>query len=173
MYQGGEYAVPDGTSTVKIGMGDFSVECKLTASKKVEATPTPSEPDNANATTLESGEYYMKIGDRWVYPDNGYNYWLTLSDKKPDKPFKITLVGEDEKKGPEYTIEYWDRYVVCSNMCASDLQLHADTNKLTYRINTYKKSGFSTIRIYNNQSYLVKGTGSGVFAEVKRVPLPT
>ncbi len=172
MYQGGEYAVPDGTSTVKIGMGDFSVECKLTASKKVEATPTPSEPDNANATTLESGEYYMKIGDRWVYPDNGYNYWLTLSDKKPDKPFKITLVGEDEKKGPEYTIEYWDRYVVCSNMCASDLQLHADTNKLTYRINTYKKSGFSTIRIYNNQSYLVKGTGSGVFAEVKKGSAP-
>lgn len=174
MYPGGEYAVPSEASTVKLSMGDFSVECKLTAPKKDASTSTPSksESPNANATVIESGNYYMKIGDRWVYPDNGYNYWLTLSDKKPDKPFKVTLVGEDKDRGPEYTIEYWDRYVVCSNACATDLQLHADTNKLTYRINTYKVSGFSTIRVYDNQSYLVKGTGSGVFAEVSKGSAP-
>ncbi len=174
MYQGGEYVIPSGTSTVKIGMGDFTVERKLTAPKKDEATPSPTETKdaNANATVIESGEYYMKVGDRWVYPDNGYNYWLILSDKKPDKPFKVTLIGEDKERGPEYTIEYWDRYVVCSNSCATDLQLHADVNKLTYRINTYPKSGFSTIRIYTSQSYLVKGTGSGVFAEVSKGSAP-
>lgn len=174
MYQGGEYVIPSGTSTVKLSMGDFSVERSLTAPKKDEATPSPSETKdaNANATAIESGEYYMKVGDRWVYPDNGYDYWLILSDKKPDKPFKVTLVGEDKDKGPEYTIEYWDRYVVCSNMCPTDLQLHADVNKLTYRINTYKKSGFSTIRVYKSQSYLIKGTGSGVFAEVSKGSAP-
>ena len=172
MYQGGEYVVPSGTSTVKISMGDFSVERKLTAPKKDESTPSPSTPPNANATVMKSGEYYMKIGDRWVYPDNGYNYWLILSEEKPDKPFKVTLVGEDKDRGPEYTIEYWDRYVVCSNMCVSDLQLHADINKLTYRINTYPGSGFSTIRVYTSQSYLIKGTGSGVFAEVSKGSTP-
>lgn len=172
MYQGGEYEIPNDATTVKLSMGDFSVERKLTAPKKVEATPTPSAPANANATAIESGNYYMKVGDRWVYPDNGYNYWLILSDKKPDKPFKVTLVGEDKDRGPEYTIEYWDRYVVCSNMCPGDMQLHADINKLTYRINTYQKSGFSTIRVYTNQSYLVKGTGSGVFAEVSKGAAP-
>jgi hypothetical protein len=31
MYQGGEYVVPSGTSTIKISMGDFSVERKVTA----------------------------------------------------------------------------------------------------------------------------------------------
>ncbi|MDD4688581.1 MAG: hypothetical protein PHE51_02405 [Eubacteriales bacterium] len=172
MYQGGEYVIPSSTSTVKISMGDFSVEQKVTASEKVESTPSTSTSPDANATVIESGEYYMKIGDRWVYPDKGYNYWLILSEKKPDKPFKVTLVGEDKEEGPEYTIEYWDRYVVCSNLCAADLQLHADINKLTYRINTYPKSGFSTIRVYDNQSYLVKGTGSGVFAEVSKGSAP-
>lgn len=172
MYQGGEYLIPSGTTKVKIYLGNFSVERKVTAPKKAETKPASSTPANANATVMESGEYYMKVGDRWVYPDNGYNYWLILSDKKPDKPFKVTLVGEDKDRGPEYTIEYWDRYVVCSNMCASDLQLHADVNKLTYRINTYKGSGFSTIRIYNSQSYLIKGTGGGVFAEVSKGAAP-
>jgi hypothetical protein len=172
MYQGGEYVVPSGTSTVKISMGDFSVERKVTAPEKDAAIASPSTPANANATVIKSGEYYMKIGDRWVYPDNGYNYWLVLSEKKPDKPFKVTLVGEDKDRGPEYTIEYWDRYVVCSNACAADLQLHADINKLTYRINTYTGSGFSTIRVYENQSYLVKGTGGGVFAEVSKGSAP-
>jgi hypothetical protein len=172
MYSGGEYAVPSGTSTVKISMGDFTVERKITAPEKGSSTTSPSQPANANATAIASGEYYMKIGDRWVYPDNGYNYWLILSDKKPDKPFKVTLVGEDKDNGPEYTIEYWDRYVVCSNSCATDLQLHADINKLTYRINTYLGSGFSTIRIYTSQSYLVKGTGGGLFAEVSKGSAP-
>ena len=172
MYQGGEYVVPSGTSTVKISMGDFSVERKVTASEKDESTPSPSTPPNANATVIESGEYYMKIGDRWVYPDNGYNYWLILSEEKPEKPFKVTLVGEDKDRGPEYTIEYWDRYVVCSNSCVSDLQLHADMNKLTYRINTYPGSGFSTIRVYASQSYMVKGTGGGVFAGVSKGSAP-
>lgn len=227
MYPGSEYEVPSGTSTVKLNMGDFTVERKVTsppsmykvgtnpvyrsspdgtvigtfpadtvlevteingdwATVKYEGktyymwasrltkvtTSSTSTPSNANATVIESGEYYMKIGDRWVYPDNGYNYWLILSDKKPDKPFKVTLVGEDKDRGPEYTIEYWDRYVVCSNNCAADLQLHADINKLTYRINTYAKSGFSTIRPYENQSYLAIGTGGGVFARYSKGAAP-
>lgn len=225
MYQGGEYEVPSGSPIVKISMGDFTVERKMTSSPsmyKVGTNPvyrlspngdiigtfpadtvlevteingdwarvkyknktyymwaprltkvtTPSTAPNATATVIESGEYYMKIGDRWVHPGNDYNYWLTLSDKKPDKPFKVTLVGEDKDRGPEYTIEYWDRYVVCSNGCVADLQLHAGINKLTYRINTYPNSGFSTIRPYASQSYLVKGTGGGVFAEVSKGSAP-
>ena len=227
MYPGGEYEIPSGTSTVKLNMGKFTTECKVTsppsmykvgtnpsyrsspdgtiigtfpadtvlevteingdwATVKYEGktyymwaprltkvtTSSPSTPSNANATVIESGEYYMKIGDRWVYPDNGYDYWLILSDKKPDKPFKVTLVGEDKDRGPKYTIEYWDRYVVCSSNCPGDLQLHADINKMTYRINTYTKSGFSTIRVYENQSYLAIGSGGGVFARYSKGAAP-
>lgn len=171
-YSGGEYAVPSGTSTVNINMGNFSVNCKVTALEKDKSAPSSSTPANATATVMKSGEYYMKVGDRWVYPDDGYNYWLTLSEKKPDKPFKVTLVGEDKDRGPEYTIEYWDRYVVCGTGCVTEMQLHADINKVTYRINTYSKSGFSTIRLYARQNYLVKGTGSGVLIESTKGSAP-
>ena len=172
MYPGGEYALPSGTSTVKINMGDFSVSSNVTALEKDKSAPSSSTPANDKATVMKSGEYYMKVGDRWVYPEKGYNYWLTLSEKKPDKPFKVTLVGEDKDRGPEYTIEYWDRYVVCSTGCVADMQLHADINKVTYRINTYPKSGFSTIRLYARQNYLVKGTGSGVLIESSKGSAP-
>lgn len=113
------------------------------------------------ATVLESGNYYMKIGDRYIYPAGGKNYWLELSSKKPDKPFSVKLVKKDADRGPEYTIMYDGRYVYMDTNCPSSMQLHSSTIPHSWRINTYSK--FSTIRDYNNQSLLVNTLGSAVF----------
>lgn len=115
----------------------------------------------AKAAVLESGDYYMKIGDRYIYPAGGYNYWLELSFDKPDKPFSVNLVNKSTDRGPEYTIMYDGRYVYMDTNCPTSMQLHSNTVPRSWRINTYSK--FNTIRDYNNQALLVNTFGGAVF----------
>lgn len=103
----------------------------------------------------------MKIGDRYIYPAGGNNYWLELSSDKPDKPFSVKLVNESADRGPEYTIMYDGRYVFMDTNCPTSMQLHSNNVPRSWRINTYSK--FSTIRDYNNQALLVNTFGSAVF----------
>lgn len=116
---------------------------------------------NTKATVLESGDYYMKIGDKYIYPSGGYDYMLELSSDKPDKPFSVKLVNNSADRGPEYTIIYDGRYVYMDTNCPTSMQLHSNTVPRSWRINTYSK--FSTIRDYKNQSLLVNTFGGAVF----------
>ncbi len=125
------------------------------------STAASSKSPNANATVLESGNYYMKIGDNYIYPAGGSNYWLEISSDKPDKPFSVKLVNKSADRGPEYTIMYDGRYVFMDTNCPTSMQLHSNTVPRSWRINTYSK--FSTIRDYNNQALLVNTFGSAVF----------
>ncbi|MDR7857663.1 hypothetical protein [Tissierella sp.] len=122
---------------------------------------TTSKAPNANAIVLESGDYYMKIGDRYIYPAGGNNYWLELSDKKPQKPFSVKLIKNSADRGSEYTIMYDSRYVYMETSCPTSMQLHSNNVPHSWRINTYSK--FSTIRDYKNQSLLVNTFGGAVF----------
>ncbi len=124
-------------------------------------TAVLSKSPNANAAVLESGDYYMKIGDRYVYPAGGHHYWLELSSDKPDKPFSVKLVNNSADRGPEYTITYDSRYVYMDTNCPTSMQLHSNTVPRSWRINTYSK--FSTIRSYENQALLVNTFGGAVF----------
>ncbi|WP_352400825.1 hypothetical protein [Anaerotignum sp.] len=142
------------------GMEYYVWADRLENSAPVSTAPTSTSP-NTNATILESGDYYMKIGDRYIYPGGGYHYWLELSSEKPDQPFSVKLVNNSAERGPEYTIMYDGRYVYMDTSCPTSMQLHSNNVAHTWRINTYSK--FSTIRDYKNQALLVNTFGSGVF----------
>ncbi|CAK7003456.1 hypothetical protein [Tissierella sp.] len=135
------------------------IEIPAPASTAASLT-SPTSP-NANAAVLESGDYYMKIGDRYIYPAGGDNYWLELSYDKPDKPFSVKLVNNSTDRGLEYTIIYDDRYVYMDTSCPTSMQLHSNNVPHSWRINTYSK--FSTIRDYKNQALLVNTFGGAVF----------
>ena len=151
----------DGYAWVRWNGTEYYVWADRIELPATEPTATSSKSPEENATVLESGDYYMKIGDRYIYPAGGKNYWLELSSKKPDKPFSVKLVKKSADRGPEYTIMYDGRYVYMDTNCPSSMQLHSNTLPRSWRINTYSK--FSTIRDYNNQALLVNTFGSAVF----------
>lgn len=101
----------------------------------------------------------MQILGKYVYPAgaNG-DYWLELSDKKPDKPFVIKLVNYSEDRGPMYTIKYDGEYIVQTSSKDGD-QLRSSNTSLGWRINKYSKSKFCTIRDYVNQKLLANASG--------------
>ncbi len=106
---------------------------------------------------LESGHYYLKINGKYIYPVSGGWYWMELSDKKPDKPFNIQLVGNSEERGPMYYIMYDGQYIRPQTN-KNGGQLMADNVQYVWRINKYTK--FCTIRDYGNQKLLVNASGA-------------
>lgn len=106
---------------------------------------------------LQTGDYYMKIFGKYLYPvrANG-TYWLELSDKKPDKPFTVKLINYSEDRGPMYTISYDGTYI-CQPSSKDGAQLQSSNVAHAWRINKY--SSFCTIRDYGKQKLIVNASG--------------
>jgi len=115
--------------------------------------------DATESSILRSGDYYMKILDKYVYPvkANG-TYWLELSDKKPDMPFTVKLKNYSEDRGPLYYIMYDGAYIKQPSS-KDGAQLESSPVVHAWRINKYSKSKFCTIRDYSNQKLLVQSSG--------------
>jgi len=108
---------------------------------------------------LESGDYYLQINGKYIYPVSGGWYWMELSDKKPDKPFNVQFVSYSEERGPMYYIMYDGRYVMQpSSKNGDQLQAMNGNIKHLWRINKYTQ--FCTIRDYGNQKLLVNASGA-------------
>ena len=115
---------------------------------------------------LPDGDYFMQINGKYVYPVPGGSYWLELKDKRPEKPFNIRLVSNDEERGPKYSIAYEGTYIMLPGS-AEGAQLQSTTSSTPHywRINRY--STFLTIRDYSNQKLLVKASGKTSKGETK------
>ncbi len=125
--------------------------------KKVDTFDVNVVPKEAG-NILKTGDYYMKILGKYLYPvmANG-TYWMELSDKKPEKPFNVKLINYSEDRGPAYTIHYDGRAIgQPSSKDGTQLQSAALTH--TWRINKY--TSFCTIRDYGNQKLLVNASGA-------------
>ncbi len=110
---------------------------------------------------LEDGNYYFKIYGKYLYPvQDGFDYPVELSDKKPDYPFTVKLVDYDAERGPCYDITYhggaaWGVYNEGDRFKFGSGGVDASSPK--WRINQY--SSFCTIRDYKNQKLLVNASG--------------
>ncbi|QNU67640.1 WG repeat-containing protein [Ruminiclostridium herbifermentans] len=106
---------------------------------------------------LKTGEYYIQILGKYIYPVNANGtLWLELSDKKPEKPFSVKLVNYIEDRGPAYTIHY-DGRAIGQPSSKNGAQLQSAALSHTWRINKY--TSFCTIRDYGNQKLLVNASG--------------
>lgn len=111
-----------------------------------------------DSNLLADGDYYMQIYGKYitpVYASGGY--WLELSDKKPEKPFKVKLNSVDPDRGPMYYIMYDGTYIM--QPTSKDGAQLKSTNGIphSWRINKY--SSFCTIRDYGNQKLIVNASG--------------
>ncbi len=107
---------------------------------------------------LPSGEYYLQIFGKYVYPVWGSDYWLELHDKRPEKPFTITLISNDDDRGPKYSIAYDGRYIMLpGSVEGKQLVSTASSQPHYWRINMY--SSYGTIRDYLKQKLVVNASG--------------
>lgn len=135
-----------GTKTVEIRYND----------KKIDTFDIKVVAESAG-NILQSGDYYMQIFGKYIYPVKASGiYWLELSDKKPEKPFTVKLTNHDEKRGPMYTIAYDGSYII-QPTSKNGAQLQSSNVPTTWRINQY--ASFCTIRDYGNQKLLVNASG--------------
>lgn len=134
--------------------GDKTVDCYYEG-KKLNYFKISVIGDDANL--VQSGDYYLQINGKYIYPVSGGWYWMELSDKKPDKPFNIQFVSYSEDRGPVYYITYDGQYIrPYTNKDGG--QLLTDNIQYLWRINKYTK--FCTIRDYNNQKLMVNASGA-------------
>jgi hypothetical protein len=114
---------------------------------------------SVGSKVLDSGDYYMQIFDKYIYPvaANGI-FYMELSDKKPDKPFTVKLVNYDDESGAECTISYDGTYVAQSSSKDGDQLRTVNLVPHRWRINQY--SSFCTIRDYGKQQLLVNASGA-------------
>lgn len=111
----------------------------------------------ADVNLVETGDYYLQINGKYIYPVSGGFYWMELSDKKPDKPFTVQFVSYSEDRGPVYTIMYDGQYIMPQTN-KDGAQLMGSNVKYLWRINKYTK--FNTIRDYGNQKLMVNASGA-------------
>lgn len=95
----------------------------------------------------------MQILGKWVYPVVTNAVWIELSDRKPDKPFKVSLLSYDKDSGPKYSISYDGRGIGVQSISGQQLSSMYTPN---WKISVY--SGFCTIRDYTNQALLVNAS---------------
>lgn len=113
--------------------------------------------EDSKGDILGTGNYYMQIFGKYIYPVyNGGVYHMELSDKKPKEPFHVKLVDHSDKNGPMYTIAYDGTFIGQPSSSNGD-QLMSTLVPHRWRINLY--SSFSTIRDYGNQKLLVNASG--------------
>lgn len=111
----------------------------------------------SSSEIFQSGDYYLQILGKYLYPVKASGtYWLELSDKKPDKPFTITLKNYSDDRGPMYTISYDGTYI-CQPTTKDGAQLQSSNVAHSWRINKY--ASFITIRDYGNQKLIVNASG--------------
>lgn len=124
--------------------------------KKVDTFDVKVIADNAG-NILETGNYYMQIYGKYLYPVSASGIlWIELSDKKPDKPFTVKLLDYSDDRGPAYSISYDGTYIVQPSS-KDGAQLQSSNIPLRWRINKY--SSFCTIRDYGNQKLIVNASG--------------
>nr|WP_294493443.1 WG repeat-containing protein [uncultured Anaerosporobacter sp.] len=113
--------------------------------------------EDSKGDILGTGDYYMQIFGKYLYPVyNGGVYHMELSDKMPKEPFHVKLVDYSDKNGPMYTIAYDGTYIGQPSSSDGD-QLMSTLVPHRWRINQY--STFSTIRDYGSQKLLVNASG--------------
>jgi len=134
--------------------GDKTVDCYYKG-KKLNYFKISVVADDVKL--VESGDYYLKIKDKYIYPVPGGFYWMELSDKKPDKPFNVQFISYSEDRGPVYYIMYDGQYIMPQTN-KDGAQLIASNVKYLWRINKY--TNFYTIRDYGNQKLLVNASGA-------------
>jgi len=134
--------------------GDKTVDCYYKGEKLNYFKISVIADDNK---LVESGNYYLQINGRYIYPVSGGWYWMELSDKKPYKPFNVQLAGNSEERGPMYYIMYDGQYIMPQTN-KDGAQLMGSNAKYLWRINKYTK--FCTIRDYGNQKLLVNASGA-------------
>ncbi|MDD4495809.1 MAG: SUMF1/EgtB/PvdO family nonheme iron enzyme [Eubacteriales bacterium] len=121
-------------------------------------TDKDSNSPSAGSKVLDSGDYYMQIFDKYIYPVAASGiFYMELSDKKPNKPFTVKLVNYDEEHGAEYTISYDGTYVAQPSSKDGDQLRTINLVSHRWRINQY--SSFCTIRDYGKQQLLVNASG--------------
>lgn len=115
--------------------------------------------DGKDSKILDSGNYYMQVFDKYIYPVAASGiFYMELSDKKPDKPYAVKLVNYDEERGAEYTISYDGTYVAQPSSKDGDQLQTVNLVPHRWRINQY--SSFCTIRDYGKQQLLVNASGA-------------
>lgn len=126
--------------------------------KKVDTFEVKVIEDKAG-NILETGDYYMQIYGKYLYPvwvGTQNTYYMELSDKKPDMPFTVKLINYSDDRGPAYTIAY-DGIYICQPSSKDGAQLQSSRIPHMWRINKY--SSFLTIRDYGNQKLIVNASG--------------
>lgn len=119
------------------------------------STNKPPTVDVEGVEVLADGDYYLQILGKWVYPIVTTSaVWIELSDRKPDKPFKVSRLSYDKNSGPKYSISYDGRGIGVQSISGQQLSSMYAPN---WKISVY--SGFCTIRDYTNQALLVNASG--------------
>ncbi len=112
-----------------------------------------------DGSLLESGDYYMQIKGKYIYPVSASGcFYLELSDKKPDKPFNVKLISVSDERGPMYSIMYDGTYIIQPSSKNGDQLQSINNIPHQWRINKY--TSFCTIRDYGNQKLLVNASGA-------------
>lgn len=125
---------------------------------KYEAPVTTLEQVKGNGEALSDGDYYMKINGKYVYPVKGSQYWLELSDKRPDKPFTVKLASKSEAGGSKYSIGYEGTYIMLPGS-AEGAQLQSTASKTPHYWRIDMDSSYCTIRDYSKQELIVNASG--------------
>lgn len=126
---------------------------------KYEAPVTTLEQVTGNGDVLPDGEYYMQINGKYVTPVKGGQYWLELSEKRPDMPFEVKLASKDGAGGPKYSIGYDGTYIMLPGS-ADGAQLQSTTSKTPHYWRIDMDSSYCTIKDYSKQELIVNASGT-------------
>jgi len=126
---------------------------------KYEAPVTTLEQVMGNGDILQDGNYYMMINGKYVYPVKGGQYWLELSDERPDAPFTIKLASKDGAGGPKYSIGYNGTYIMLPGSVDGE-QLKSTTSKTPHYWSIDMNSSYCTIMDYSKQDLVVNASGT-------------
>ncbi|MDD2190413.1 MAG: hypothetical protein PHS11_06070 [Eubacteriales bacterium] len=126
---------------------------------KYEAAVTTLEQVKGIGDVLPDSKYYMRINGKYITPVKGGQYWLELSDKRPDMPFEVKLASKSEAGGPKYSIGYDGTYIMLPGS-ADGAQLQSTTSKTPHYWRIDTESSYCTVRDYSKQELIVNAGGT-------------